>query len=429
MTAHIHIDTNIETNAAIAALLDRFQVFGIQLGLERIRALLAALGNPQDRVPIVHVAATNGKGSVCAYLSSVLTAAGFRVGRYTSPHLIDWTERVCLNDRPIAPEELLDALERTVAAIAPETPCPTRFEVLTAAAWLYFAEQKVDIVAMEVGLGGRLDATNACDRPLVCAIVSIGWDHWQYLGPTIADIALEKAGILKPGRPVVVGRLPLEAENAIRDRAIALNCPVIRAQPAERSGRSEVARYEGIEYPLALAGDVQLQNSAVAIAILQQLRLQGWQLTDAAIAAGMGATRWPARLQWLEWNGRSLLADGAHNADAATALRHYLDTLPPQPTDWILGILAAKDAAGILKALLRAGDRLHLVPVPERATADPEELARLARRICPSLFSVRIYADFRQPFAWLPPPEGRLVLCGSLYLIGAFLRHRAIAGR
>ncbi|PSB20012.1 bifunctional folylpolyglutamate synthase/dihydrofolate synthase, partial [filamentous cyanobacterium CCP2] len=151
----------------IDALLDRFTHFGVELGLERIQRLLAALGNPHEKVPIVHVAGSNGKGSVCAYVSSVLTEAGYRVGRYTSPHLISWCERICINQKEIAAIELHDLLQTVVAAIDPAHPSPTQFEVVTAAAWLYFAQQQVDIAVIEVGLGGRLDATNVCDRPLI----------------------------------------------------------------------------------------------------------------------------------------------------------------------------------------------------------------------------------------------------------------------
>src|SRR6476646_9084330 len=196
----------------VDALLNRFGHFGVHLGLERIQRLLAELGNPHQQVPIIHVAGSNGKGSTCAYLSAVLTEAGYRVGRYTSPHLVDWCERICLNEQPIAPEVLAQVLQQVEAAIAPDQPSPTQFEVITAAMWLYFAQQQVDIAVVEVGLGGRLDATNVCDRPLVSVITSISREHWQRLGPTIADIAGEKAGILKPNCPAVVGPLPPEAQ-------------------------------------------------------------------------------------------------------------------------------------------------------------------------------------------------------------------------
>ncbi|MEB3336056.1 MAG: Mur ligase family protein, partial [Leptolyngbyaceae bacterium] len=223
---------------SIDAILNRFGHFGVDLSLERIQYLLADLGNPHQRVPILHVAGSNGKGSVCAYLSAVLTHAGFRVGRYTSPHLIDWWERIYLNEQPIAPEDLLQVLQTAEAAIRPDRPSPTQFELITAAAWLYFAQQQVDIAVIEVGLGGRLDATNVCDRPLVTVITSISREHWQKLGPTLADIARQKAGILKPGCPAVIGSLPPEANAAIAQRINELGCPVIYPEAAIVVGAS-----------------------------------------------------------------------------------------------------------------------------------------------------------------------------------------------
>ena len=214
------------------SLLQPFQKFGINLGLSRIFNLLAKLNNPHEQVPVIHVAGTNGKGSVCAYLSSVLTQAGYRTGRYTSPHLIDWTERICINEQAIASERMSELIQQVQAAIDENEESPTQFEVITAAAWLYFAQQKVDIAVMEVGLGGRLDATNVCEKPLVTVITSISREHWRELGPTISDIAGEKAGIIKPGCPVVMGQLPEDAKKVVIARSVELQSPLIVPQPA-----------------------------------------------------------------------------------------------------------------------------------------------------------------------------------------------------
>ena len=216
----------------IDTILNPFQRFGVHLGLERIQKLLADLGNPHHSVPVIHVAGTNGKGSVCAYLSAVLTEAGYRVGRFTSPHLVDWKERICLNEQPISTEALAELLLQVQAAIPENSEdSPTQFEVITAAAWLYFAQQQVDIAVMEVGLGGRLDATNVC-CPIVTIITSLSLEHWQVLGPTLADIAGEKAGILKPGCPAVVGQLPSEAKAVVERRINELGCPTVWVKPA-----------------------------------------------------------------------------------------------------------------------------------------------------------------------------------------------------
>jgi dihydrofolate synthase/folylpolyglutamate synthase len=412
----------------IDTLLQPFQRLGVHLGLERIQNLLAALDNPHHRVPIVHVAGSNGKGSTCAYLSSVLTEAGYRVGRYTSPHLIDWTERICLNEQPIPSAILAGILQQVRQAIPPGQESPTQFEIVTAAAWLYFAQSQVDIAIVEVGLGGRLDATNVCHRPLVTIITSLSREHWQHLGPTLADIAREKAGILKTGCPAVLGQFPPAAKEVVASRLATLNCPAVWVKPARplpAAGGMGKAAWGGIEYPLPLLGEVQLMNSALAIAALQLLQQQGWQIPAPALERGMAKTRWLGRLQWAEWQGKPLLLDGAHNPAAAQGLRQYVDTLP-QPVTWIMGMLSTKDHAGIFRALLRGGERLYLVPVPAHSTASPEALANLAATICPNLEKVASFADvFRALEAAKIERDRSLVLCGSLYLVGYFLQRQA----
>jgi dihydrofolate synthase/folylpolyglutamate synthase len=435
----------LSSPSQIDDILNRFAHFGIELGLERIERLLARLGNPHRQYPILHVAGSNGKGSVCAYLSSVLTEAGYRVGRYTSPHLIDWGERICLNGHPIAPVDLYDALQHVVAVIEPDQPSPTQFEVITAAAWLYFAQQQVDIAVIEVGLGGRLDATNVCDRPLVSIITSLSREHWQRLGPTLADIAREKAGILKPNCPAIVGPLPSEAEAVVRQRIADLDCPAFWITPSLDLGDGW-ALYQGVEaagstvkvlldstplkYPLPLPGAHQLSNSALAIATFQLLRQAGWQISDTAIVAGMAKTQWVGRLQWTTWEGRTLLIDGAHNPAGAAALRRYVDTSDriSQPLHWVMGMLSTKDHAEVFQELLRPGDRLYLVPVPDHASANLDEMVALARRVCPELGGCYISSDvlagvrsaFRDTQGMEPLPV--TVLCGSLYLIGYFFK-------
>lgn len=436
-------------------VLRPFARFGVHLGLERVSALLAALDNPQQQIPLIHVAGTNGKGSVCAYLASVLTTAGYRVGRYTSPHLVSWCERIDLDECSIPAAELHRLLEHIRALTEPwsEAALPTQFEVLTAAAWLHFAQQGVDVAVMEVGLGGRLDATNVCDRPLASIITSIGWDHWQHLGPTLADIAREKAGILKPCCPAIVGPLTPEAAAVVVARATALGCPTTWVSPAVPL-QPGWADYDGLAYPLPLLGAVQLTNSALAIATVQSLRRRGWPISDAAIITGLQRTRWPGRLQWTTWHQRRLLLDGAHNREAAQGLRQYIDSLDREnrpthlgesrhadqlrPVTWIMGMLSTKDHAGIFQALLRPGDRLYLVPVPDHSSADPEQLATLASMICPRLALCRTHPDLQtglQAALSLQTESqgsavsvGLPVLCGSLYLVGHFLRTQQTEG-
>ncbi|NJN00042.1 MAG: bifunctional folylpolyglutamate synthase/dihydrofolate synthase [Phormidesmis sp. RL_2_1] len=468
----------------VEARLQSYARFGVDLGLERIEKLLQTMGNPHHRVPIIHVAGTNGKGSVCAYLAAILKAAGYRTGRYTSPHLVSWTERIWLDGEPISWIDLrasLDIVEKAIEenairekaieenaieenairekaieekaieekaieenAIAPNDHIPTQFEVFTALTLQYFASQRVDVAVMEVGLGGRLDATNVFDSPLATVIVSIGRDHWQRLGDTLAQIAGEKAGILKPGVRAIVGPLPQEAHAVVAARAAELQIPLTWVSPAEEIsaeslsadgsifGQETALMYDGIPYPQTLLGNHQRVNSACAIATIQALRAQGWHISDHAIAQGMAQVHWPGRLQAGEWQGHPLLIDGAHNADAARSLRTYLDkTFPHQAITWLMGMLDTKDHAGVFTALLRTGDQLHLVPVPGHLSAEPTQLAKQAQQLCPNLSAVKTHltlaAGLRSATETVAqnatdhqrPPT---VLCGSLYLIGDFYR-------
>jgi dihydrofolate synthase/folylpolyglutamate synthase len=381
--------------------LEDFARFGIHLGLEQIKFLLARLGNPHQRVPIIHVAGTNGKGSVCAFLNAALRAAGYRTGCYTSPHLVSWRERITLNGEWISEADLASGLAAVTATINPQDP-PTQFEVITAIAWWYFAQHHVDIAVIETGLGGRLDATNVCDRPLVTAITSISRDHWQRLGDSLGAIAWEKAGIIKPGRPLVVGPLPPEADRVIQERAAALGAPLVRAMPHPEP------------LTLGLQGQHQQVNGAIAYGVLEQLRSQGWSISTEQIEAGLHQAHWPGRLQRVVYQGRHLLLDGAHNVAAAMVLRDYVAAMP-SPHHWIVGILSTKDAIGILQALLQPGDCLYAVPIAEHAALAPEALVALA----PPSTHAKPYASLQSALADLPhttpsPP----IICGSLYLVG-----------
>jgi dihydrofolate synthase/folylpolyglutamate synthase len=421
----------------IDSLLQPRKRFGVHLGLERIEKLLASLGNPHLQVPIIHVAGTNGKGSVCAYLSAVLTQAGYNTGRYTSPHLIDWVERICLNDRQISSEELGNLLIEVNEAINSQEESPTQFEVFTAAAWLYFARQKVDVAVVEVGLGGRLDATNVCAKPLVTIITSISRDHMQQLGSTEAAIAKEKAGILKSECPVVIGQLPSEAEQVVREYASKLQCPIIKPEPAKQAddGLAYVQigkeKSNSLKYSLPLKGEIQLINSALAIAALQIIQRQGWQISQQAIVEGMAKTQWAGRMQWVTWNGRKLLLDGAHNPAAAEALRNYVDTLAVEDrtqvgVTWVMGMLSTKEHDRVFQSLLRANDRLHLIPVPDHSSADEHELAKLAKNICPGLNTCDTHPDLSSALSTAFSSDNLVVLCGSLYLVGHFLQNKGL---
>ena len=425
---------------AIDRLLHSYAHFGVNLGLENSLNLLQALKNPQKRVPIIHVAGSNGKGSVCAYLSSILSTAGHRVGRYTSPHLVQWNERICINEKPIADADLLRALQAVEANI-PQGLVPTQFEVLTAAMWLYFSQQKVDIAVIEVGLGGRLDATNVVDDPLLTIVTSISLEHTERLGNTLAKIAGEKAGIIKPGIPIVIGPMPTEASAVITRRAYDLYSPMSFPQSAVALDAGW-AMYEGFElfdiedegvalvpraltFELPLQGAVQLNNVALAIAASLLLRQDGWEITNEALTSGISQTRWAGRLQWYNWRGRKILIDGAHNTDSVKVLRSFLDEKPAEGhVHWVVGMLASKDHEAMLTELLRSGDSVYFTPVPGHQSANLLELVNLAKMVRSDLARVWVFDDVMRALqaATDEVERGdRVVLCGSLYLVGDFL--------
>ncbi|MEO1447142.1 MAG: bifunctional folylpolyglutamate synthase/dihydrofolate synthase [Cyanobacteria bacterium J06635_11] len=306
------------------------------------------------------------------------------------------------------------------------------------AAWQYFARQQVDIAVVEVGLGGRLDATNVCGTPLATVIVSIGRDHWQRLGNTLADIAGEKAGILKPGVRAIAGPLPEAAAAVVTQKATELNAPLTWVLPAVEEvvmgnpNTTPTLIYEGLRYPQALLGDHQRVNSACAIATLQVLQDQGWKISDEAIVQGLSQVRWPGRLQKGQWQGHELLIDGAHNTDAARSLRAFIDrTYPDEPITWLMGLLETKDHQGVLRTVLRQGDHLHLIPVPGHVSADPEALAAIAQTIDPSPAVVQTHADLEDGLTAAVdalPGKTPIVFCGSLYLIGTFYERYGLLG-
>ncbi len=422
------IRDGISTDWDWPGFLESLGHFGVDLSLERMQVLLQRLGQPQAGIPVIHVAGTNGKGSVCAWVSHVLWAAGYRVGRYTSPHLVHWRERIWLNGQYISPEDwsqVLAQVRDTLQAYLPDEPSPTQFEVVTAAAWLYFRRQAVEVVVLEVGLGGRLDATNAGIDPIVTAITSIGWDHWQRLGNSLPQIASEKAGILKAGIPLVCAPQTPEVQSVIDAKAEQLRISVRMAAPLQWSGPQRV-NWQGLSLHLPLVGDVQLINAAVALEIIQTLRDQGWSIPDAAVEKGFALTRWPGRLQRVQIGSQVLLMDGAHNLPAAQALRHYLDEHYPGPLTWYIGILSTKDVAGILSTLLRPGDRLFTLPIADHAGVDPVQLAQLAQERQPHLAHVQVLPDLSAFLAQLSQPstpeEPPPVLCGSLYLLGQVMQ-------
>jgi dihydrofolate synthase / folylpolyglutamate synthase len=423
------------TDAASDRVLERLARLHpklIDLSLGRVERLLAALGDPQDRLPpLVHVAGTNGKGSTVATMRACLEAGGWRVHAYTSPHLVRFHERIRLAGRLIDEDALLAALEECEQANG-DSPI-TYFEITTAAAFLAFARTPADIVLLETGLGGRLDATNVISRPAATAITPISLDHQAFLGGTIAAISEEKAGILKPGAPAVIGPQPPEAAAVFAARAMAVGAPLLRfGQEWHCRLRGAGMHYAGprwrLDLPLpALAGAHQTVNAGTAIACLEQLA--DFPLAHETIAEGLRHIEWPGRLQRLTNGplvavlpaGWELWLDGGHNPGAGAVLAEMAANWQDRPLFLVVGMLNTKDASGFLAPLASHAQALSAVTIPHEQNPLPAEAIAAAARSLGMLAQVAtsVFAavrDFNKQDA-----TGRILICGSLHLAGSVL--------
>lgn len=405
----------------------------IDLSLGRMERLCAALGNPERRLPpIVHVAGTNGKGSTVAFLRAMAEAAGLSVHVYTSPHLVRFAERIRLAGRLIAEDRLAEVLDRVEAANAGEPI--TFFEVTTAAAFVAFAETPADLCLLEVGLGGRLDATNAIPAPRLSVITPVDMDHKEFLGDTIERIAAEKAGILKRGVPAVIGRHRPEALEVIERAAERLSAPLTVLGRdfdawAERGGLAVQLPERLLDLPApALAGAHQIDNAGVAVACAAALNLP-----EAAAAEGLRRAVWPARVQRLTAGplhaiaaaaGADLWLDGGHNPHAAAALARTLEDgarRDGRPVVLIAGMLGNKDAAGFFAAFRDLNPRVLTVGFDSPAACPPEDLAEVARsRGLVAEAATSLQDAVQKATAGTEPPP-RVMICGSLYLAGEVL--------
>ncbi|MCV6586739.1 MAG: bifunctional folylpolyglutamate synthase/dihydrofolate synthase [Marinibacterium sp.] len=413
-------------------ILDRMMALHpkiIDLTLDRVWRLLAALDDPQRRMPpVIHVAGTNGKGSTQAMIRAGLEGAGQRVHAYTSPHLARFHERIRLAGELISEDDLTALLDRCYAANDGQDI--TYFEITTSAALLAFAQTPADYTLLEVGLGGRLDATNVIDDPVMTVITPVSIDHQQFLGDTLPEIAGEKAGIIKRGVPCVVGAQDDAALEVIEARAARLGAPLF-VQGQHWHVREEAGRliYEDetglLDLPRpALLGRHQVQNAGMALAVLRHLGFG-----DAAFEAAMTRAEWPARMQRLRHGplvdqaaGADLWLDGGHNPAAGDALADVLRVLPARPTHLICGMLNTKDVGGYLRPLAGVADSLTAVSIPGEANtlpaADTAAAAARAGLAASSADSVRdaLAAILSKT------PDARVLICGSLYLAGQVLR-------
>ena len=403
------------------------------LSLHRIERLLTVLGNPQNRLaPAIHVAGTNGKGSTVATLRACLEAAGYRVHAYTSPHLVRFNERIRLAGALIDDAALAAVLEEVERAN--DGGEITFFEITTAAAFLAFSRIPADFVLLEVGLGGRLDTTNVVQHPAVTAITPVSLDHQAFLGPTIAAIAGEKAGILKPGVPAVIGPQTDEAEAVIEARTAAVGAPLYRwrrewrCEPAGDGVRYEGARWT-LDLPLpSLPGAHQIANAGTALACLEHLTAAN--LPQAAIAGGLRLIEWPARLQQLTRGplvdmmpGWQLWLDGGHNPAAGEVLADAASGWSDRPLDLVVGMLNTKDSSGFLAPLAKHARSLHAVTIPDEENPLPAAaIAATARALgIPAQEADSVEAALENIRG--VGAAGRVLICGSLHFAGVILRN------
>jgi dihydrofolate synthase/folylpolyglutamate synthase len=427
------------TSSECRDYLGHLQHFGIKLGLENIAALCAALGDPQDRFPAIHVAGTNGKGSVSAMLAGIMKEHGFRTGLYTSPHLARVEERIRVDGASIPPRRfqgLLERLKATIDGLMADGRLdyhPTYFEVMTALAFLRFAERNVDIAVLEVGMGGRFDATNVV-RPLVSVITTIARDHETHLGSSLEKIAFEKAGIIKPGIPVVCGVRRGAALREIRRVARERGAHLIEAfgpgrtldvHPVRGGFRfvypGERGRYA---FSPALAGRHQGANAAVAIAAAEVVSRIWKPLDKARIIKAIRETRWEGRLETVRPRRPRVLLDGAHNAEGAEALAAHIRETIRRPVVLVFAAMRDKDIRSMTRLLFPLCTAVVLTRVPYKRSAAPEELAAAA----PAFRGrVLLEPDMRQAVRLaLAESRGRIpvVIAGSLFLIGEVKRLR-----
>ncbi|HEY7532637.1 MAG TPA: folylpolyglutamate synthase/dihydrofolate synthase family protein [Nitrospiraceae bacterium] len=408
------------------AYLYGLQKHGIKLGLETMLALLARMGSPQARFQSVHIAGTNGKGSTAAMVAAMLQAEGYRVGLYTSPHLVDFRERIKIGGRMIA-EEHVSQLTQHINQSCRQDLSPTFFEFTTAMAFQHFADSAIDVAVVEVGLGGRYDATNVL-QPVVSAITTIALDHQEYLGSTLAAIAWEKAGVVKPHVPIVIGRLDKEPAEVIGEIAEGQQAPlhelnrhfwITGNSPDRFDYHGMTSRYEALSCPLA--GRHQLDNAACALAIAEVLAARGLSVSEKAIRRGLHLVEWAGRLETVDEHPTVVL-DGAHNSAAAVALADSLTTMMQSGSYrrliLVLGMMRDKDHRAFMMPLRHLVADLVLTRADLARAATVSELRATLQDLVPSLYEATMPVDALALAKRLAKPDDLICVTGSLMLVG-----------
>ena len=401
-------------------------VFGIKPGLERVTAVWERLGSPHRKLKFVHVAGTNGKGSCSTLVASALRACGLKVGLYTSPYVLEFRERFQIDGEMIPKEELIQEVE-TLAPIADafeeSGDQVTEFEYITALALHWFARRQCDIVVLEVGMGGRFDATNVIPVPEAAAIMSISLDHTAVLGDTLEKIAFEKAGIIKEG-----GRLALypdqapevtkELERICRERHVELRVPDLsQVEEGERSLSGTGFTYQGRAFRTPFLGEHQVKNAVTALAVLEILRDRGWPVTEEAVRRGFAGAFVPARMEVISHEPLVLL-DGGHNPGCSQALRQALEAFVPQRKVAIMGVMADKDSRGELRVLGPLFDTLGTVAPQGHRALPAQDLAQIAGEFCPKVIPAGSCREALAVASRAMKGDAALIVCGSFYLAG-----------
>ena len=411
------------------AYLENYTWSKTRLGLGRTRELTAKLGDPQKKLRFVHVAGSNGKGSTCAMTASILQAAGYKTGLYTSPYIQTFCERIQVNGENIPEHRLAEVTEKLRDAAETMEDHPSWFEMVTAVAFQYYLEENCDIVVLEVGMGGEFDSTNVIEAPEVAVLTNIGLEHTEYLGDTIEAIARTKSGIIKPGCRVVSYDNVPEVKAIISEVAKENGAPLVFADPSgirlvSRDLDGQVFEWEGKTYRLPLHGEHQLKNASVVMEIVRELREQGWDISDEAVRRGLAEVKWPARFQILSRDPLFIL-DGGHNPQCAEAMTESLDALlPGQKVDFLLGILADKDYTQMIDILGPYAASFHCIaPENERALG----VEALADTIRARGFDTYAYSDLGEAIRAVcgsAAANKRPAVCfGSLYLAGEVLNY------
>lgn len=402
--------------------------FGARPGLDRILTLLDLMGNPQDKLKYIHVAGTNGKGSTCAMLSSILVASGYKTGLFISPYITDFRERIQINNKMISKEVLADAVEKTfplIEKLQNEGIIITEFEYVNALEFYIHANENCDVVVLETGMGGLLDCTNVIKPPLCSVITTIGLDHTAVLGDTIEKIALQKCGIIKPDSFAVTSKQTENAMSVIEQTAEKLNVPLTKSDSVKINVISETLNGSDFEYNekkihLNLAGKHQIENAKTALAAIESVRQRGlFRISDDDIKAGFSKAVNPARFELLNKNPIVVL-DGAHNPNGIDALKTAVNNfLDGKKITCIMGMLADKDIDSSIKLLSGIFDSVYTVPVDNPRAISAEELSKKCRECFKNVTSFNsAETAFDTAFENAKNDGGAVLICGSLYLAG-----------